>query len=272
MDPRSRPAVLRALPRAGFVLPPGAAVVPPNPTAAFAADVTVFAAAYWALPPAERRARWERLSTRAAGPAAAWLAELGDALDVSQLTQPEADAAAVAAVARELATLPPGARAARRTAWLAGCVASFPRWRDAGRAACLADPMLAALDARLFAALAARHPPARVALDPWVEYQNRVRARRRWADRVASVVGYAAGLLFAGSFVVFFVAARSVPDVREVPALRVPPPPRARVAPTAPFTGAEAEALAAYERNGWDGPVPRRYDEWVAAGRPAGVN
>ncbi|QDU18387.1 hypothetical protein [Urbifossiella limnaea] len=270
MTPRA--AFLRALPGHGFT-PPDGAVPTGDAVTQFAADVRAFTAEFWAMPPAERRTRWEALSTRATGPAAAWLAELGDGLDVTPATQPESDAAAVAAVARELVTVPPRARAARRTAWLVGCAASFPRWRAAGRAACLADPALAELDARLIAALAARHPPARVALDPWVEYQNRARARRQWADRVASVVGYAAGLLFAVSLVVFFVAVRSAPIERPAPAPALrPPPPRARVAPTNPFTAAEAEALAAYERNGWDRPVPRRYDEWVRAGRPAGVN
>ncbi|MFO0796697.1 MAG: hypothetical protein U0804_04415 [Gemmataceae bacterium] len=149
MRPPDRTAVLRSLPRLGFAPPPPAAV-PADPHAAFAADVAAFAAAFWALPPAERRERWQGLADNPVGPAAARLMALEPGLGVEPVAQADPRAAEVARLVKELFVLPPAARAARRLAWLTAADRTGAPWATAARAVLRADLPLARLDARLF--------------------------------------------------------------------------------------------------------------------------
>jgi hypothetical protein len=130
----TRAAFLRSLPACGFV-PPEADVAAlggelPAGAAAdrFAADVRAFAVEFWALAPPDRRARWEALTARAAGPAAARLGELRRALDVTAAAPADPAAAELAALGRELFVLPPRERTARREAWLATHADDLPRY------------------------------------------------------------------------------------------------------------------------------------------------
>ncbi len=175
MTPRA--AFLRALPGHGFA-PPEAAVaalggeLPAGALAErFAADVRAFAAAFWSLPPAERRARWEALAARAAGPAAGWLRELRRALDERSAAPADPAAAELAALACELVVLPPRARAARRVAWLTEHAAELPRHPAAAAAK---------LDKRLAAWLTMGAAPERIDRQTWVAIRDRWRARRRF--------------------------------------------------------------------------------------------
>jgi hypothetical protein len=124
----------------------------------FAADVRAFAAEFWALAPAARRARWEALTARAAGPAAGWLRELGDALDITPTVHAEPAAAAVTAVLGELAVLPGRVRAERRRAWLADSPDQFAARRRAARSVIRDDLPLARLEPTLFDYLATGAP------------------------------------------------------------------------------------------------------------------
>ena len=112
----TRAAFLRALPRWGFA-PPAAdasAILPDDPAGCFAARVDEFAAGFWLLTPDAREVGWGALSAAAVGPAAARLADLRPGLGVVPVLPRDPDAAAVAALVRELFALPPRARAARR--------------------------------------------------------------------------------------------------------------------------------------------------------------
>ncbi len=131
----------------------GAAQVPrgsDEQAAAFAAEVGAFAADYWDLTSGARRKRWAALSARAFGPAAARLAELEAGLEVVPAPLPDTIAAAVADLARELYTLPPTARAARRLAWLRADNRRDPGWVAAVRTVLRTDLPLARLEPRLF--------------------------------------------------------------------------------------------------------------------------
>lgn len=163
-----RAAFLRALPGCGFA-PPEAAVAAlggelPAGVAAdrFAADVRAFAEVFWTLAPADRRARWDALTARAAGPVAAWLRELGDALDIIPAVHAEPAAAEVAAAVRELAVLSGRDRAARRRAWLADAPDRFAARRRAARVVLRDDLPLARLESLLFDYLATGARPRAV--------------------------------------------------------------------------------------------------------------
>lgn len=114
--PEGRVAAFNAV--AGTALP-----VTPEAAAEAAAEVRgrvdEFAEGYWQLPPAERRAEWERLSGWPAdAPTAAHLKHLERGLDVVPATHRDPPLADLAATARELFTLRPRARAVRRLEWL----------------------------------------------------------------------------------------------------------------------------------------------------------
>lgn len=167
-------AFFRALEGAGFAPPEALAVAVNDLTGAALpvtpdgvadagarrrAEVEAFAAAFWTLPPAERRARLADLSAgRADAAAARRLRQLAPGLDVPAAGHPDPAAAEVAALVRELFVLPPRERAVRRARWL---VAQEERFKDVAAAARLVlrgDLPTARLDPRLFDWFAAGTP------------------------------------------------------------------------------------------------------------------
>jgi hypothetical protein len=269
----ARAAFLRALPAHGFA-PPAADVAAvegcatPAGDAAdrFAAEVRAFAAGFWSLTPTDRAAKWRELSARPVGPAAAWLAELAPGLDAIRVPQRDPAAAEVAAFARELFVLPPRERAARRVEWLTTGAADFRRRKAVGRVAVRTDPWLARLEPRLFRYLESCTTPARVELQTWVEAENRVRARRWWADLAASLAGYGAGGVFL--FTLVFGAYQMYVMPRE-PAAAPEPPPRTRPVHHE-FTAEQVRAFRDYDRGPRTSGPPAWYWLWVDRGRPAG--
>lgn len=170
-----RAARLRRLPAEGFV--------PPHPAAtdaAFAADVRAFAAAFWSLTPADRRARWKALAGCPVGAAAARLGDLEPGLGVVPVAQPDPRAAELSDLVRELFVLPPAARAARRVAWLTAADRRDAKWVAASRAVLRTDLPLARLDERLFDWFSLGDRPAAV---PAVAESA---ARVRWPGRPVS--------------------------------------------------------------------------------------
>ncbi len=126
----ARADFLRGLPAADFCPPERSAGIatgrPPtadalaHQTAETAVAVDEFAAGYWALPPHDRRAEWERLAARPAdAPTTAFLTHLKRGL-TAELTAapPDAHVGELAAMSRELFTLRPRPRSVRRMAWL----------------------------------------------------------------------------------------------------------------------------------------------------------
>jgi hypothetical protein len=128
-------AFLRALPADQFV-PPEEAAVAVNALAGTAlplsargeavaasdlgAEVAGFAAAFWSLPPADRRPRWAGLSARCGdNHLRNQLTALQPGLDVEVKPHPDPTTEELAALVRELFVLPPHAQALRRVAWLA---------------------------------------------------------------------------------------------------------------------------------------------------------
>ncbi|HEX4608192.1 MAG TPA: hypothetical protein VH092_08295, partial [Urbifossiella sp.] len=100
--------------------------------AAFAAEVEAFAAVFWSLAPAERRARHDSLWGFRCGPAAARLGELRAGLDVVPITGSGPAVQEVVRLVQDLFVLPARARAARRMARLKKAVR--PReWDRAAR-------------------------------------------------------------------------------------------------------------------------------------------
>lgn len=219
MTPRA--AFLRSLPAHGFA-PPEADVAAlggdlPAGAAAdrFAADVRAFAAEFWALAPADRRARWEALTARAAGPAAGWLRELRPALDEIPTAPADPATAELAGLVRELVVLPPRARAARRAAWLTEYAAELPLWPTAAAEA--------RLDRRLSAWLAKGVAPERIDRQKWVEIRDRWRARRRFIDRYVNpkLTSWSAVLILAALSLVMKLLIPADPAPRPVtPAAR----------------------------------------------------
>lgn len=260
MTPRT--AFLRALPRHGFV-PPAADVpadLPGDDAAArSAALVAAFAAEFWSIPAAERVARWGHLKATAVGPAAARLAELRAGADVVPAVQADADAAELVALVKELVTLPPRARAARRFEWLTARAAGFPRWAAAARVVLHADPPLARLEPWLFDWLTRGAAPQRIEYQTWVEARNRWRARQRRRRRFQSPPVWVVVLLLFG----LSLAAKAVLPRSDPPARGWSP---ARDAPR--FTDSQIQVFLQYERGGWIKSEPYGYSDWVRAGRP----
>ncbi len=285
-------------------MPPYAAA----PDAAFAADVRAFAAAFWSLPPADRRARWRELAGRPVGPAAARLADLEPGLGVAPAAQPDPRAAELADLVRELFVLPPAERAARRGAWLAVAARRDPAWAAASRAVLRTDLPLARLDERLFDWFSTGDRPAAVAAvadaDAWVRRPGRPvhQPGRPVLDPGAAVVpaANAGGLgcltgpgavIFALFVIVRIIIAaagssRSTPPPTYTPPPAYTPAPSAWVPPTtgaqpadpnAPFTDGEVARFREYEDRKKAGllrpsdRVTQRYTRWVDLGRPAAV-
>lgn len=192
MTPRA--AFLHTLPAHGFV-PPEADVPADLPGADAAARsvarVAAFAAEFWAIPADERVARWGDLKATAVGPAEVRLTELQAGTCVEPAPQADADAAELAALVKELVTLQPRARAARRFDWLAGRAADVRRWRAASRVVLRTDLSLAALEPRLFEALAAGRALAGVLAltdaDVLAADRDRKVRRQKWVDLVFGV-------------------------------------------------------------------------------------
>ncbi len=165
----ARAAFLRRLPRAGFVPPPHwldavrtltgrpapEEAVAPTPDPArldgLRAEVEGFAGQFWALPPGERRRRWQNLIARCAidPPLAARLRRLEAGMDL-----PAGGEVAVgrsgqlAEAVRRLFVLRPAERAAARRRYLNG------RWEAAARELLACRPALAALEPDLIDRLA----------------------------------------------------------------------------------------------------------------------
>jgi hypothetical protein len=119
--------------------------------APFRAEVEAFAAGYWDLPPADRRAKWDDLSARCPdGPDAARLGQLEPGLDVAVVAHDDRLVDEIAGVVRELFVLPPRDRAVRRAGWLAENAGRFPLLAAVARRLDLARSEVAELDPRLF--------------------------------------------------------------------------------------------------------------------------
>ncbi|MBN9523622.1 hypothetical protein J0H58_34775 [bacterium] len=249
-DPAARADLLRRLPRDGFV-PAGDAPWARDP---LAAEVEAFAAAYWELAPRERRARWTDLHARGAGRPGARLVELAAGLAVTPRPTTDRYATAVAGVLRELFTLPPRARAARRRAWLAGLAGPLGLWAVAAREFAQADPATARLDPLLVHRLREGLVPVPVGpLDPdavgpdvlagllWDEQRHareRTEARRRRTDRWVAL-----GVVsFVGPFVVLIATGLKLKPP-------VPPPPKV-AAPPPVLTPAQIDAALGRARGG----------------------
>ncbi len=256
-------AFLRELARHGFV-PPETDVPPELPGTAAAARsaalVAVFAAEFWSLPADERVARWGDLKATAVGPAAVRLAELRAGTCVEPVPQADAGAAELAALVKELVTLPPRARAARRFDWLTARAADVRRWRAASRTVLRTDLSLAALEPRLFEWLAVGAVPARVAGRP---------------DRGGDGVGIGRlgrrrlafwSFLFGVAVFLVLVANGTIGPGR---AARQRPP---AYPGEQGFTADEVRRFDQYERTGRTGASPDRWLDWVAAGRPRGAS
>jgi hypothetical protein len=211
-DPPTRTQLLARLPDLGFV-PPDGATPEGTAAAAFTAAVENLALTFWDLAPAERRACWNALRGQNDSPAAARLADLEPGLDVTPARQTDRHAAELGRVVRELFTLPPRARAARRRDWLTTNATPFGVWAVAA-AELAADRPTAGLDPLLIHRLRNAHVPAAVPpTDPasgggdpldgtlWLaqrDAQERRDARRRTSDRLIA----AALALFVVPFVI----------------------------------------------------------------------
>jgi hypothetical protein len=176
-DPAAaRAAFLRRLPAAGFVPPPewraavraltGRPAPGPGalPDAGDApdddgprAEVEAFAAAFWSLAPAERRARWQDLLDRCAGdpPLAARLRRLEGGVDLDAIPPGSGRGRVqeLASVLQELFVLRPAERAARRRERLGGLSGPATAWAAAVRQLQVQYPAVASLDPPLIGRL-----------------------------------------------------------------------------------------------------------------------
>ncbi len=198
----ARAAFLRALPAHDFAPPEadvaalGAATLPLASwlaAARFEVEVGAYAAEFWALSPADRRARWDALTARAIGPAATRLAELWSGLAVIPVSQTDPDAAQVASLVCELFTLPKSARTVHRFDWLVERGAKFRRWVAPARVVLRTDRLLPGLDLRLFDWFVLGTSPSRIEYQTWIDSRDRWRRKKRRRDRVTSMVGFIAG-------------------------------------------------------------------------------
>ena len=297
---------LRTLPRDGFVpaehdVDALAAAAGPKSAARqatdFATDVATFAADYWTHTPAARRMWWDALSARATGPAAAWLAELEAGMAVVPVPQPDTLAAAVADLVRELVTLPPAARAARRLAWFRADDRRAPGWVAAVRTVLRTDAPLARLDwfsLNLVPRSVAEDPDAPTLLserlappvyaDPTHAAPQPVRTANEpttgggcgWGIGVVVVVTILRSLFLGGG-------SNSAPKPLQPPPQpeyrwQTPPAPPTPTFPAEalekPFTAAQVKSFQDWERavveRGGQALVtpPARYDRWVELGKP----
>ncbi|MBN9523617.1 hypothetical protein J0H58_34750 [bacterium] len=284
----ARTAFLHALPGHGFVPPEadvaalGAPALPVTPAQAalrFEAEARRFAAEFWALDPAARAERWNALAARATGGAAVWLRELKPGLKVVPLGHTDPRVAEVAGVVRRLFVLRPRVRADCRVRWLADEAARLPQLVRGARGLLRDDLPLARLEPSLFDWLNSGDAPERIERQTGVEARDRWQARRAWVDRWSRRALLAPAALLAVLLVVAVLTQGIRPAGRThalstafgsrdpSPVAPVAPP----VAPTGPFSGDEVFVFQSYERCRPTCPMPARYDEWVAAGRPRGV-
>jgi hypothetical protein len=287
LDPADRPAVLRRLAREDYA--PGDAPVPWSAAAqaaAFAAAVGAFAAGFWDLPPAARRKQWADLKARTFGPAAAArLAELEPGLAVAPVPQPDAVAAAVAQLVKDLFVLPPAARAARRLAWLRADNRRDPGWAAAVRTVLRTDLPLARLEPRVFDWFSLNALPALIPADPTIpvdlidhlpppEYVRPAGAAEP-SPPAAAAPGCGCGSWWLAVVVVvaiirFLIATG---DRRPAPAPQAVPVFPAETAVPG-FTAQQVRQFQDYERalevrkqRPATAP-PYRYEQWVELGRP----
>lgn len=262
------------------------------------ADVEAFAAAYWSLPPAERRARWAGLSALAGEAVARHrLAHLEAGLDVSAVPHDNPLVEEIAAAVRTLCVLGPRERAVRRAEWLSERADRMRDLADAARRLRADAPALTRLEPELARRLADGVPLAAVpGVNPGTAaVENAARAARearRIREQVARTQsaasaddGWGVGrVALIGLFIlsaVFRAAFSSsgshdpVPSHKPspfiVPSYRPPTyTPAAGNMPPAPpflsadtdvgllFTPEEVEAIRKYEQNP-TGPAPPRY-------------
>ncbi|MBN9523620.1 hypothetical protein J0H58_34765 [bacterium] len=240
MTDAARTELLRRLPRDGFL--PAEDAAPwsrAGRCAAFAADVEAFAAGYWAMPPAERRARFNALWNARYGPAAGRLGLLEDGLDVAG----DGRAATThAGLVRELEVIRHQAVAARL---------------DEMRARTIMWPVPAPV-ARTDAA------PERPVeeLPAFDEY----RLPRRPSGAPYADLWYANGLFLLGLAAAGLIGL-AVLVYANFPG-RFPETPGTPL----PFTAREVRDFQSYHDGLRDGkpyrPQPARYGEWLRAGKP----
>jgi hypothetical protein len=145
-------------------------------------DLRAFAAAYWSLPPADRRARWAELGDgcRHDSEVFRFRRDLEPGLHLAVILHQNPLVEDVAAAIRELFLLGPRERAIRRAAWLAERADRVRDLADAVRRLRTDDPGLAALDPDLSRRLASGVPLAAVSAGRGLERSEEV-----WAEAVA---------------------------------------------------------------------------------------
>lgn len=299
----ARAAFLRRLAADGF-LPPEECVVGanllagaslpvgPDGTADAAArareDVGAFAAGYWALAPAARKARWAELTAAAPDePTRRRLAHLEGGLGIGVSVHPNPLVEEAAAAVRELYVLGPRDRAVRRAAWFAERSGRLEELRDASRRLQADAPRLAALDPDLFRRLTIG---AGLELLPAIdsraaEAERNERAGRAAAEMFARTLNRprpqtadtGGGWSWGGVFVVVAVigailraVSSSGSQTPRPPEYSIPESRSLRVdkfyQPTE-FTEVQVAAFHHYEIDR-KGVPPPWYDSWVRAGRP----
>jgi hypothetical protein len=240
----ARSDFLRNLPASDFCPPEGAAATAgglpvtadalARRTADTAEAVDEFAAGYWSMATADRRAEWGRLAARPAdAPTAAFLKHLKKGLNVGPPVAPPGDPAVaeLSDVARELFALRPRPRGVRRLAWLDARDRTV-NWQDAVGRFWHADATAAEFDPPLVAFLDEQTPPPTTVgastpgradtvhspspgpaytVDTTTDYQRQARRRREAGDTSAGGGSPWFGRLgIGGAVVVIIVIVRVV--------------------------------------------------------------
>lgn len=309
----ARAAFLRRVAADGFV-PPEACVAAANrlagtavPLSAGGAEVEVahfrneieaFAAAYWSLPPADRRARWAGLSAGATDePPAARLRGLEAGLDLAVEPHPNPLAEEVAGAVRELYVLGPRGRAVRRAGWVAARADRVGDLADGYRRLRADAPLLAALEPELPNRLTRAVPLAPVAARGLLTGEQLAAVQRDFTARLVSAVpprpspkaapagegigwkSWVGGLWIA--FILLRLVASSSTTTTTPRSEPYYTPPPVHIAPiwnqTRTFTELDVKAFRAFEFRRDFGTIPASqnvppagYTDWVLLGRPAG--
>jgi hypothetical protein len=310
-------AFLRTLPASGFV-PQGASVAALNALAGRAVphdpeesggiglpdEVEEFARRFWTLEPAERSARWAALAEQPADArTSVRLAALKIAVGLDARTPADPVEAEIAALARDLFLLAPGARSVRRNEWLLKNVARHAELCRAAAALGERSPTTAELDAVLFARLKSEFaateflaaaaaqplpdPPPGVHEEPirfsFTERLPLAQASPQYeqpAQRESRTANVGCLTLFAFfAFVRLISCAVSTSSSSSVPTWQYSPPrpyspsvPSSTPSDSQPrvrkvFTAAEVERFKDY-RPGSGMTPPPGYVEWLLAGKP----
>ncbi len=287
--PEATVAAANALTGADLPLTPDAVAAEAE---AFRGEVETFAADYWSLPPADRRARWADLSVRCRdGQTAAYLRHLEGGLGVEAVPQSDPAAEELAGLVRELFLLRPRPRAVRRAEWLAARSANEASWADAVRRLRTEAPAIVSLDPSLIDRLEpATWTPAAVPADAWRpsepvsdegmhraidEFRQRRAASEQAAGRrrregpklTPGWSGAAVALLF---IIVRCAGLSSSSREASSPARPDAPVYRQPATPQAPppgyddltFTRQELESFLRYDPKSGE-PAPPRYSEWL---------